>query len=389
MKGVVALLFAVFASACGGPVVGPGPTAPVEVESLATRPSSRLPTLGIQLITDQLSEPVAAATRPGDGAIYVAERAGRIIAIEDERRADEPYLDITSQVFEEDREQGLLGVTFHPDGDRLFVLYTDESGAVIVAGYSVGPSGVDLDTRSALLIVDQPFKYHQGGALEFGPDGYLWIGLGDGGLLGDRENNAQNPEVLLGSILRLDVDAATPYAIPPTNPFVDAGDGAAEVWAYGLRNPWRIAFDGGYIYIADVGHYEREEINVVSIDEPGANFGWAIREGDICFEADECTAEGLTEPTIALPHERLCAVVGGSVYRGEAIPELNGHYLYGDFCTGSVRSLIYDGEEIVDTYDWSEQVDLEGQLTTFGLDPDGEVLLATQKGELYRLVALR
>ena len=367
---------------------GPGTTAPVTVDAPITAPPASLPTLRLELITDGLAEPVAVGVRSGDNRIYVAERLGRIMVVDDGTILPEPFLDITDVVYGPISEQGLLGLAFHPDGDRLFVLYTDETGAVQVVAYSVAADRVLTDSATPILTVEQPHIYHQGGGMAFGPDNYLWIGLGDGGGIGDPQGNGQNQASLLGTIVRLDVDSRAPYAVPPDNPFIGIEDIAPELWAYGLRNPWRFTFDAGFIYIADVGQYEREEINVVSMADAGSNFGWSIREGDRCFEADSCDTEGLVDPALALPHQRLCAIVGGPVYRGDEIPELRGQYFYGDYCVGWVRSLLFDGQNVVAEYDWEEDLGSPGQITTFGVDAAGEMLLATQGGELHRIVAV-
>lgn len=367
---------------------GPGTTAPIVFEAPVTSPSPDVPLLRLELITDGLEEPVALGNRPGDDRLYVAERLGRIAIVEDGAIAAEPLLDLGDVVYGPISEQGLLGLTFDPDGDRLFVLYTDESGTVQVVAYDIAGDAAVTDSATQILTVEQPHIYHQGGGMAFGPDGYLWIGLGDGGGIGDPERNGQNPASLLGSIVRIDVDSRAPYAVPPDNPFLESESAAHELWAYGLRNPWRLTFDGGFVYIADVGQYEREEINVVPIDAAGSNFGWSIQEGDLCYETESCDTEGLVEPTVVLPHQRLCAIVGGPVYRGEGIPELEGHYFYADYCVGWVRSLVFDGEGVVAEYDWESDLGSPGHITTFGLDSSGEMLVATQEGQLHRIVTV-
>jgi hypothetical protein len=368
---------------------GPGTTAPIVVfEAPVANPSPEVPALRLELITDGLEEPVALANRRGDDRVYVAERLGRVTVVEDGTILPDPFLDLSDVVYGPISEQGLLGLTFGPGGDRLFVLYTDDSGAVQVVAYDVAGDTVVTDSATPILTVEQPHIYHQGGGIDFGPDGYLWIGLGDGGKIGDPDGHGQNTASLLGSIVRIDVDSHTPYAVPPDNPFLANENAAHELWAYGLRNPWRFTFDGGFIYIADVGQFEREEINVVPIDAAGSNFGWSIQEGDLCIETESCDTEGLVEPTLILPHQRLCAIVGGPVYRGEAIPELEGHYFYADYCVGWVRSLVFDGREVIAEHDWEADLGLPGHITTFGIDASGEMLVATQEGRLHRIVAV-
>lgn len=347
--------------------------------------SSDVPRLRLERITDSLVEPVAVASRAGDDRLYVAERVGRIMVIDGDTIV--PFFDLRDIVFSTISEQGFLGFAFDAEGDRLFVLYTDESFDIQVAAYAVDGDEVIIDSATPILTVEQPHIYHQGGGMAFGPDGYLWIGLGDGGKVGDPDGQGQNTATMLGSMVRLDVDAAVPYAVPPDNPFVGTEGSAPEVWAYGLRNPWRFTFDGGFVYIADVGQFEYEEINVVPIDAAGSNFGWSIREGDACFEAEECDSQGLVAPTFVIPHQRACAVIGGPVYRGSRLPALEGHYFYADYCVGWVRSLIFDGTGVIAEYDWEADLGRVGQITTFGVDADGEVLVATQEGGLYRIVA--
>lgn len=386
MVGAALVAAACSASPSNLEPAGPGTTAPIEVQAPTAAVPTQVPQLGLELITDALEEPVALANRPGDDRVYVAERLGRIVVIDGD--AIVPFLDLRDIVFSTISEQGLLGLTFDTEGDRLFVLYTDESFDIQIAAYAVDGDGVITESATPILTVEQPHIYHQGGGMAFGPDGYLWISLGDGGRIGDPDGHGQNTASLLGSIVRLDVDARVPYAVPPDNPFVGTEDSAHEVWAYGLRNPWRFSFDGGFVYIADVGQYEYEEINVVAIDAAGSNFGWSIREGDACFEAEDCQEEGLVAPTFIIPHERACAVVGGPVYRGSKLPALEGHYFYGDYCVGWVRSLVFDGSRVIAEYDWEADLGRVGNITTFGVDADGEVLVATQEGELYRIVAV-
>lgn len=374
------------ATACAGaPVAGPGTTAPIVVDDPVTSPPAEIPPLTLELVVDGLDQPVALTERPGDDRIYVAERPGRVVMVDEGEIVAEPFVDLTDEVYGPITEQGLLGISFDSDGNRLFAVFTDESEDVFVKSYPVEGDTADRQGERTLMRVEQPHMYHQGGALMLGPDGYLWIGLGDGGGTGDPFQNGQDPGTRLGAILRIDVDAAQPYAIPPDNPFVSRDDGAPEVWAYGLRNPWRFAFDAGHVYIADVGQYEQEELNIVRLDQPGMNFGWPIREGDSCFEADECAVDGLTDPTVVFPHDRLCALVGGPVYRGEEIPELEGHYFYADFCLGWIRSLVFDGETVVAKHDWEAELGRPGQITTFGTDPSGELLVATLGGSIHRV----
>jgi glucose/arabinose dehydrogenase len=239
------------------------------------------------------------------------------------------------------------------------------------------------------MVVPQPHKYHQGGGIAFDPAGHLWLSFGDGGGIGDRYGNGQDPTTLNGTLVRIDIDNGDPYAIPPGNPWLGSDAGADEVWAYGLRNPWRFAIDGDQIVIADVGQYEAEEVNVVTAGDGGYNFGWPVMEADACFDATECDATSMTAPVLTLPHERLCAIIGGPVYRGTDIPELHGHYLFGDHCVGWVRSApLLDGS-LGSVTDWEAELGTLGHITSIGVDHDGELLVVNLEGELLRIVPVR
>jgi glucose/arabinose dehydrogenase len=318
----------------------------------------------------------------GSGRLFVIEKAGRIRIIESGQLLETPFLDITDRVGSDGNEQGLLGFAFHPlyaDNGRFFVNYTDTRGDTVLARFQVSsdPNLAEPNSEAPLLGVDQPFPNHNGGVLAFGPDGYLYAGLGDGGSQGDPNGNAQNTQVMLGKILRLDVDSADPYAVPADNPFGN------EVWAYGLRNPWRFSFDTstGDLYIGDVGQNQWEEIDFLPAGSPGgANFGWDHREGAHDYEGGG--PEGMIEPVAEYSHpEGGCSVTGGYVYRG-SIPEWNGIYLYGDYCTGMIWGLIQS--------DGSRQsqllFDVDVTITSFGQDENGEVYLVSDNGGIFRLV---
>ncbi|MGB8982004.1 MAG: PQQ-dependent sugar dehydrogenase, partial [Anaerolineales bacterium] len=319
----------------------------------------------------------------GSGRLFVIEKAGRIRIIENNQLLATPFLDVTDRVGSSSNEQGLLGLAFHPryaENGRFFVNYTDLNGDTVIARFQVSgdPNAADPNSEVKLLGVDQPFANHNGGVLAFGPDGYLYAGLGDGGSQGDPRGNAQNTGVLLGKVLRLDVDSAEPYAVPGDNPFGN------EVWAYGLRNPWRLSFDRstGDLYIADVGQGEWEEIDFLPAGSPGgANFGWDHREGAHDYEGGG--PEGMLDPIAEYSHsEGRCSVTGGYVYRGASLPEWNGIYLYGDYCTGFIWGLLRSGDS------WQEQMlfDTQVTITSFGQDSAGEVYLVGDNGEIYQLV---
>jgi glucose/arabinose dehydrogenase len=318
----------------------------------------------------------------GSGRLFVLEKAGRIRIIENGQMLETPFLDITDRVGSDANEQGLLGLAFHPkyqENGRFFVNYTDTNGDTVIARFQVSsdPKVTDPNSQVPLLQLDQPFANHNGGVLVFGPDGYLYAGLGDGGSQGDPFGNGQNTSVLLGKILRLDVDSAAPYAIPSDNPLGN------EIWAYGLRNPWRISFDRatGDLYIADVGQNQWEEIDFLPAGSPGgANFGWDHREGAHDYEGGG--PEGMIDPVAEYSHpEGGCTVIGGYVYRG-SMPEWQGIYLYGDYCTGMIWGLLQINGG------WQNQFlfDVDVPITSLGQDEAGELYLLGDTGGIFRLV---
>jgi glucose/arabinose dehydrogenase len=331
--------------------------------------------------------PISGLTRPvdlqpdGSGRLCVIEKAGRIRIIENDQLIETPFLDISDRVGSNGNEQGLLGLAFHPQyaqNGRFFVNYTDNNGDTVLARFQVSgdPNVADPNSEVKILGVDQPFANHNGGVLAFGPDGYLYAGLGDGGSQGDPFGNAQNTSVVLGKILRLDVDSAEPYAIPSDNPFGN------EVWVYGLRNPWRFSFDTltHDLYIGDVGQNTWEEIDFLPAGSPGGtNFGWNFREGAHDYKGGG--PAGLVDPVAEYSHtEGGCSVTGGYVYRG-SMPEWNGIYLYADYCTGLIWGLIHSDNG------WQSQLlfDLDVTITSFGQDTSGELYLLSDNGGVFRL----
>jgi len=329
-------------------------------------------------VTAGLERPVFLTGIPGDPRLFIVEQRGRIRVLQNGVLRPEPYLDIGG-LLSSGNEQGLLGLAFHPDfgsNGFAYVDYTDGSGDTRVMRYTERADGFVLDPASAtqILFVDQPYGNHNGGQVQFGPDGMLYVALGDGGSGGDPQGNGQNLDTLLGSILRIDVDGGDPYAIPEDNPFASGG-GRPEIWAYGVRNPWRSDIDaeGGLIFIADVGQNDWEEVNVAPMAEAGINYGWNTVEGPECYRTPGCDGTGLRYPVLWYDHDEGCSITGGYVYRGEAIPDLAGTYFYSDYCSGWLRSFRWDpaGGEVIEQREWS--IPDIGSVYSFGKDPAGEL----------------
>jgi glucose/arabinose dehydrogenase len=332
---------------------------------------------------------------PGDPRLFIVEKGGRVLIVRDGEVRERPFLDVQPLV-SRGSEQGLLSMAFHPDyasNGRFFVSYTNLEGDSRVVEYRVSgdPDVADPSPVRAILAVEQPFSNHNGGLITFGPDRMLYVGLGDGGSGGDPEENGQDLGTLLGKILRLDVDGAPPYEVPPDNPFVGQGGARGEIWAYGLRNPWRFSFDRDTrdVFVADVGQGTLEELNAVPVAEAaGVNYGWDVTEGTRCFEPSQgCDRTGFTLPVEEYGHSGgACSVTGGYVYRGSALPRLRGVYFYGDFCAGFVRSFRFSGGAAVMGDDWPQLAPAEGQLSSFGEDAAGELYVLSGAGSVYKVV---
>jgi glucose/arabinose dehydrogenase len=308
--------------------------------------------------------------------------------IEDGLRFPDPLLDIRQWVNDRGNEQGLLGLAFHPnypENGYFFVNYTNPQGSTVIARFETSPDSdvVDPESQQIILQFEQPYRNHNGGGLAFGPDGYLYIGTGDGGSGGDPLENGQRLDTFLGKMLRIDVDSGDPYAIPPDNPFA-LGGGLLEIWAYGLRNPWRFAFDSltGDLFIGDVGQGDWEEINFQPADNPGGvNYGWNIREGGHPYAGD--TTQGLIDPVAEYSHREGVSVTGGYVIRDISLPDWQGVYLYGDFGSGMIWGLIRDEQEV-----WQSGVLFETNfsISSFGQDAEGRIYLTDfRSGGIYRL----
>lgn len=373
------------ASATGSATALPSP----EQEASAAAASSDLAAVDVALqdVID-LDAPTALAVRPGDDALYVAERAGRVVAVRDGGVADEPLVDVSADTTVSG-ERGLLGLAFSPDGTQLYLSFTDSEGDTRVDQVAFSGDAVDPATRRTLITVEQPYANHNGGNVVVTDDGLLWLGLGDGGSGGDPQGNGQDPSTLLGALLRIDPTPSgdQPYTIPSDNPFVDDPQARPEVFAYGLRNPWRFSFDAatGDLWIGDVGQSAFEEINHVTLDAArGANFGWNRVEGTTPYEGGE-PRDGDVLPVATYPHATGgCSVTGGYVYRGGAITALQGSYVYGDFCVGALQALVDDGSGTVASRDLGVGVE---SLVSFGEGPDGELYVLSLDGRVARLVA--
>jgi glucose/arabinose dehydrogenase len=363
----------------------PSTTGATGATSTTTTTTTTLPLSELSLelveVARGFEQPVLALTPPGDARLLVVDQPGRIWLIDDD--APEVFVDLRDEVVFGD-EQGLLGLAFHPrfaTNGRLFVNYTGAGGATRVAELQAAEDGgsADPDSLQVLLEIAQPARNHNGGMIAFGPDGMLWIATGDGGGSNDRFDQGQRPDTLLGGLLRIDVSVPGEYSIPVDNPFVDGG-GAPEVWSYGLRNPWRFTFDGFLLIVADVGQNRYEEINRLPIqDSRGGNFGWPIFAGAECFSGP-CDTTGTIAPVVVYDHEEGCSVTGGYVYRGSQIRELEGHYFYGDYCSGWIRSLGPQGE----TWEWIG-ADSSRAITSFGTTNHGDIYVVVASGSIYRL----
>ena len=401
----MALLAGVLAG-CGSPAAMPSPTPAATAPPQAAPVPAQLDTLRLLYTMQWEGLPGAALSSPTNlvparkGEVLVAGQSGLILSL------DEPapdggngansviaFLDIRDRVSSRGSEEGLLGLALAPDNGGYFYVYYSAANPrrSVVSRFNYDSGAIrqpaDPDSELVILEVEQPYPNHNGGQIAFGPDGYLYIGLGDGGSAGDPQGNGQDTATLPGSILRIDVAGATPerpYAIPPDNPFADGG-GRPEIWAYGLRNPWRFSFDRetGELWAGDVGQNAWEEIDIIV---RGGNYGWNVLEGNHCFRPREgCDREGRIPPVweYSLDGEP-CSVIGGYVYRGAAIPRLTGVYVYGDFCSGKVFGLRYDGKGVIEH---EELADTGLRIMSFAEDKDGELYLLSQRGGIYRLEA--
>ncbi|MEA2828788.1 MAG: hypothetical protein QOG43_3227 [Actinomycetota bacterium] len=393
---LVASALALGGAACGGDGNGNGNDPPPASTPTST-PATTGPTAGptgpqaLDTLSLQLTEvaavtqPVDLAVRAGDTALYVVEKGGRVQAVRDGAVDPTPVLDLSGAV-STGSEQGLLGMVFSPDGTRLYVNYTDTAGDTRIVEYAFAGGRADPSSARELLLVDQPYSNHNGGHLAFGPDGNLWIGMGDGGSRNDPENRAQNLGVLLGKLLRIDPkpSGGRPYTIPSDNPFVGQDGARGEIWAFGLRNPWRFSFDRetNDLWIGDVGQDAVEEVDFAAAGSKGGeNYGWPGMEGTRLNKGGR--PAGAIDPIFDYRQaDGGCSVVAGYVYRGTRIPALTGAFLYGDYCAGNVLAVRQAGGSVTEQADLGLDVD---SLSSFGQDGAGELYALSLGGPLYRV----
>jgi glucose/arabinose dehydrogenase len=342
------------------------------------------------------ASPVFLTAPPGDTRQFIVERAGRVRIMQNNVLLVRPYLDISARVFT-GGEGGMLSLAFDPryaSNGYVYVYYIDTSQNIVIERFTVSPNANLIDPLSGLVIIRIPhpdFQNHFGGQVAFRPDGFLYLGTGDGGGGGDPLRNAQNLNSLLGKLLRLDVGNATiaqPYTIPPSNPYAGQAGRRGEIWASGLRNPWRFTFDDTQVFIADVGQDLREEVNIAPAGAAARNYGWNIAEGTACYNATSCDLSGLTAPAFDYLHGANnvngCSITGGFVYRGTALPELVGRYFYSDFCTGFLKSVVPGANgSVSDQRDWN--ITGLGNVVSFGKDGNGELYLLAGSGKIYRI----
>lgn len=386
------------------PSASAGATAPGPSEPAPAAVASASASVGLKALAVEPAFPALAFRRPvhltfppdGTDRLFVTLQAGRIMVFENDEEVSkaQEFLDIRERVSDRGNEEGLLGLAFDPDYRRngyFYVYYTaGDPRRSVVSRFSVSdeePERADPASEMPILQVRQPFANHNGGQILFGPDGFLYIGLGDGGGRGDSAGNAQDPSTLLGAILRIDVgtlDSKGTYTVPADNPFAGSGGGArGEIWAYGLRNPWRFSFDRetGDLWAGDVGQDRYEEVDIIT---PGANYGWNVMEATHCYRVSRgCDQANLAPPVIEYGSEDGCSITGGYVYRGSLLPSLLGAYVYGDFCSGKIWALRHDGTRVTEHM---QIVDSGLSISSFGEDRLGEILVVSLDGGIYRLV---
>lgn len=373
------------------PGASPSPRDAIESDLVAVR---------ARVVVDGLREPTGGVAIPGTDSFFVLERSGRVLVVSGGDVRPEPALDVAGAVTTRAYEQGLIGIALHPewyDNGRVFVSYTDRAGSLTLAEFESDTASLRMDraTERVLLVVEHTADaiYHLGGTMAFGPDGYLWLAVGDGSSPSgaDTNHNGPNPFTLPGTLLRLDVGTPGEYAIPSSNPFRDGIGGAPEVWAFGFRNPWAFTFDNGHLIVADVGHDSYEEIDAIPLSRRGGFYGWSWWEGDECRLSIGCDDSAIP-PIVVLPHDEVCAIIGGPVYLGRAIPELVGQYLYSDYCSGQIAGIpvepvLYAGG--APAADGMKLPVVEG-ISRFVVDSSGEVfVIQFGRGRILKLEPVR
>jgi glucose/arabinose dehydrogenase len=372
---------------------------PQSTPSATVPPQTFPPAISLEPVLGGFELPVfvthAGEEASGASRLFTVEKAGRILLVENSVVQPTPFLDITDRVGSQRNEQGLLSVAFPPDfatSGLFYVDYTDRRGDTVVARYGLmagDPGQADPSSEQIILQIEQPAANHNGGQVKFGPDGYLYIGTGDGGQAGDPWGNAQNPNELLGKILRIDVTGADTYEVPSDNPSLDQPGARPEIWATGLRNPWRFSFDRATddLYIADVGQNLFEEVHFQPAASPGGeNYGWDVMEGNQCFEPpSSCDSDGLAPPVAEYDHGQGCSITGGYVYRGTRFPQMEGVYFFGDFCSGNIWGLRRGAPG---NWEMALLLDTDINISSFGEDIDGEIYVVSYSdGNIYHLTA--
>jgi glucose/arabinose dehydrogenase len=393
-------------SPAGAPSAPPSATAGSSASVSSAAPTTSagagagaLPEIALERVSEDLDDPINITFAP-EGWLLVNERPGRVIALATDGSARGVVVDLTDRVGSGGSEQGLLGLALHPDWPttaRAFVHYTDLGGDTVLSelsgtpGSAETPPTLDATSERVLLQEDQPFPNHNGGQLAFGPDGHLYLALGDGGAGGDPLGHGQNPSTRLGAILRLDVSTPGELRVPSDNPFESGEGGAPEVFLFGLRNPWRFSFDPEteLLWIGDVGQNAYEEVNRVDpARDAGANLGWSVMEASHCFGAAECDTDGLTMPIVEYPRDVGCTVIGGHVYRGDAVAALRGWYVFADFCGGPIFGIPADAPDGDAPLPPTTLLESGLTVSTLGVGPDGELYVADlHTGAIYRIVA--
>jgi glucose/arabinose dehydrogenase len=368
-------------------------SAPAASAAAAMAASDSLPTLALERVANGFDRPLALTSPSGDARLFVVEQGGLIRIIESGRVLSAPFLDLRARV-RSGGERGLLGLAFHPryaSNGYLYVNYTDGNGDTRIERYTVSrdPNRAEPASAKLVMTIAQPHANHNGGDLVFGPDSMLYIGMGDGGSQGDPHGNGQNSGTLLGKMLRIDVDHGDPYAVPSDNPFVRHAGFRGEIWALGLRNPWRFCFDrvSQQLVIADVGQNQWEEIDAVPSRRGGWNFGWNLMEGTHAYANGKASVEPLVPPVFEYSHDSGCSIIGGFVYRGHALPELDGFYFYTDFCNSTLHAVRIEHGGVSRAERWD--VRPGGAISSFGEDAQGELYVTCFDGTVSRIVRQR